>query len=160
MHTIFKGMPDAYAKINGAPPYEDIHGTIYFYSVYEGTVILIEMYGIPPDLENDAGGFFGFHIHEGKECTGTEEDPFADTGMHFNPENRDHPAHAGDLPPVLSNKGNVWMAVYSGRFYPEDVVGRTVVLHGMPDDFKTQPSGNSGPKIACGEIKFWEEISS
>ena len=47
------------------------------------------------------------------------------------------------------------MQVYTGRFMPEDVIGKTVVLHGMPDDFHTQPSGDSGMKIACGEIVPW-----
>lgn len=69
----------------------------------------------------------------------------------------EHPRHAGDLPPVLSNDGTAWMEIYTGRFYPMDVVGRTIVLHEMPDDFKTQPSGDSGMKIACGEIKAWEQ---
>ena len=63
------------------------------------------------------------------------------------------PGIAGDLQPVLSNDGTAWMEIYTGRFYPMDVVGRTIVLHEMPDDFKTQPSGDSGMKIACGEIK-------
>ena len=71
----------------------------------------------------------------------------------------EHPRHAGDLPPVLSNDGTAWMEIYTGRFYPMDVVGRTIVLHEMPDDFKTQPSGDSGMKIACGEIKAWEQES-
>ena len=70
---------------------------------------------------------------------------------------RKHPRHAGDLPPVLSNDGTAWMEIYTGRFYPMDVVGRTIVLHEMPDDFKTQLSGDSGMKIACGEIKAWEQ---
>ncbi len=48
----------------------------------------------------------------------------------------EHPRHAGDLPPVLSNDGTAWMEIYTGRFYPMDVVGRTIVLHEMPDDFK------------------------
>ena len=75
----------------------------------------------------------------------------------YNPEKEEHPRHAGDLPPVLSNDGTAWMEIYTGRFYPMDVVGRTIVLHEMPDDFKTQPSGDSGMKIACGEIKAWEQ---
>ena len=45
------------------------------------------------------------------------------------------------------------MAVYSGRFHPEDVIGRTLVIHLYPDDFQTQPSGDSGMKIACGVIR-------
>lgn len=137
--------------------YPEIHGTIYFYGVYEGTVITVEMYGIPSRLEKETGGFFGFHIHEGGSCSGTPAEPFQNAGTHYNPENTKHPAHAGDLPPVLSNQGNVWMAVYTGRFYPEDVVGRSVILHGGADDFRTQPSGNAGPMIACGEIRFWEK---
>ena len=48
--------------------------------------------------------------------------------------------------------GYAWLQVYTGRFQPEDIIGKTVVLHGMPDDFHTQPSGDSGMKIACGEI--------
>ena len=44
------------------------------------------------------------------------------------------------------------MMVYTTRFFPEKVVGKTVVIHDMPDDFRTQPSGNSGEKIACGQI--------
>ena len=58
----------------------------------------------------------------------------------------------GDLPPLLSDKGTAWMMVYTTRFFPEEVVGKTVVIHDMPDDFRTQPSGNSGEKIACGQI--------
>lgn len=61
----------------------------------------------------------------------------------------------GDLPPLLSTHGAACSAVYTGRFYPDDVVGRTVVIHMNPDDFKTQPSGDSGEMIACGEIHEW-----
>lgn len=63
-----------------------------------------------------------------------------------------HPEHGGDLPPILSDKGTAWMMVYTTRFFTEEVVGKTVVIHDMPDDFRTQPSGNSGEKIACGQI--------
>lgn len=73
-------------------------------------------------------------------------------GAHYNPENTEHPKHAGDLPPLLANNGIAWSAVYTDRFYPEDVVGRTVIIHDMADDFHTQPSGDSGMKMACGEI--------
>lgn len=56
----------------------------------------------------------------------------------------------------MSHNGIAWMEVYTGRFYPEEVIGRTIIIHGMPDDFRSQPSGNSGEKIACGEIMEWE----
>lgn len=45
------------------------------------------------------------------------------------------------------------MMFFTGRFFPEDVAGRTVVIHEMPDDFRSQPSGDSGARIACGKIK-------
>ncbi len=48
------------------------------------------------------------------------------------------------------------MTVYTGRFFPEDVIGRTVIIHEKADDFHTQPSGDAGEMIACGEIKTCE----
>lgn len=157
IYKAIQGLPQAHARIKGSKEYPDIRGNVYLYEVYNGTVLLGELMGIPEELEKKYGGFFGFHIHEGNACTGDSQDPFADTKGHYNPEKEEHPRHAGDLPPVLSNDGTAWMEIYTGRFYPMDVVGRTIVLHEMPDDFKTQPSGDSGMKIACGEIKAWEQ---
>ena len=95
----------------------------------------------------------GFHIHEGPHCRGTADVPFAQAGSHFNPANCPHPAHAGDLPVLLSNHGMAFQMVYTERFTPNDVIGHTVIIHLNPDDYHTQPSGNSGEMIACGEIK-------
>lgn len=59
----------------------------------------------------------------------------------------------GDLPPLLANRGGYAMMIfYTDRFRPREILGRTLVIHDMPDDFRTQPSGNSGMKIACGLI--------
>ncbi len=146
--------PAATAAIKGSRDYAAISGKVDFYNTYGGTIVVAEIKGIPKELEDH---FFGFHIHEGSSCTGNADDPFADTGMHYNPEDKPHPDHAGDLPPLLGNKGTAWMAVYTGRFYPEDVVGKTMVIHSKPDDFRTQPSGDSGVKIACGEIAEWQK---
>ena len=79
-------------------------------------------------------------------------DPFADAGAHYNPHNCRHPYHAGDMPPLFSNGGFAWMAFYTERFKTDEIIGRTVIIHDLSDDFTTQPSGNSGKKIACGEI--------
>lgn len=149
--------PAATAKITGIEAYEGIRGRADFYDTYGGTVMIAEIYGIPKELEDKNGGFYGFHIHEGSSCTGNEEDPLADTGMHYDTGEHAHPGHTGDLPPLISNNGSIWMAVYTGRFYPEDVIGRTIVLHKQADDLHSQPSGNSGEKIACGEIVAWED---
>lgn len=79
--------------------------------------------------------------------------PFPNTGNHYNPDNVPHPEHVGDLPPLLSNNGYAWMSFYTGRVNLNDVIGRSVVIHSMRDDFTSQPSGNSGDKIGCGVIE-------
>ncbi len=145
-------IPAACAVIKGSEKYPDIQGRVDFYDVHGGTVLVARVSGLPEEDMEEHTGFFGFHIHEGNSCTGNGEDPFADTKGHYNPEQVSHPKHAGDLPPLLADHGNAWMSVYTTRFFPEDVVGRTVVIHSMPDDFRTQPSGDSGEKIACGLI--------
>ena len=122
-----------------------LRGTVKFYPVPCGTLVVAEITGLP----KNESGFFAFHIHEGKCCTGKD---FADTGGHFNPCDREHPRHAGDLPPLLSRNGRAFLAVETDRFTPREILGRTVVIHEEPDDFHTQPAGNSGRKIACGEI--------
>ena len=78
---------------------------------------------------------------------------FPNTGNHYNPGNVPHPEHAGDLPPLLSNSGYAWMSFYTSRLNLEDIIGRSLVIHSMADDFTSQPSGNSGDKIGCGVIK-------
>ena len=146
------GMPEAYAQVRGNHENGNIQGNVYFYGVHNGTLVVAEIYGLPNTMEMANGNFYGFHIHEGDSCTGDEKDSFKNTGAHYNPGNEKHPKHAGDLPPLLANDGVAWSVVYTDRFYPEDVIGRTVVIHDMADDFHSQPSGNSGMKIACGEI--------
>lgn len=149
------GAPEAYADIRGTEDYPEIHGRVTFYDVFGGTVVMAEIYGLPDESNEEAGLFFGFHIHEGGSCTGDDSDPLKNTGGHYNPEGMEHPEHAGDLPPLLSTRGAAWLAVYTGRIHPEDVIGKTVVIHLQPDDLHSQPSGDSGEKIACGVIKEW-----
>lgn len=144
-------MPDAFAIISGGSNYPQIEGTVYFFGVHGGTVVTARIKGLP---DNENGNFYGFHIHEGKSC-GNESlgELFKSTGNHYNPQNVSHPEHAGDLPVLMGNNGLAWCEVYTSRFYPEDVIGKTVVIHDMADDYKSQPSGDSGEKIACGEIQ-------
>ena len=157
MLRVIHEMPAAYAVIRGSETFETIQGNVYFYEVYNGTILVGEIFGIPDEVEKESGGFLGFHIHEGGSCTGSPEEAFAFAGGHLNPEKEPHPKHQGDLPPLLSHRGIAWMEVYTGRFYPEDVIGKTIIIHDCPDDFRTQPSGGSGRKIACGEIEGWEK---
>lgn len=141
----------AYAKLSGAKGFEAIHGEVFFRQTPHGVLITAAVHGLPAQQKNDKFGVFGFHIHEGTECDKSGD--FSKTLGHFNPSNTAHPYHAGDLPPLFSNSGNAYMQVLTDRFRLDEVIGRTVVIHSAPDDFKTQPSGNSGNKIACGVIK-------
>lgn len=128
-------------------------GVVYFYPVADGTLVRAEITGLPTANMACEKEIFGFHIHEGGSCTGDEADPFKNAGGHYNPEKCPHPAHVGDLPPLFGNGGLAWCAFYTDRFTPAQVVGKTVIIHDKPDDFKTQPSGDAGTKIACGKIK-------
>lgn len=153
MTDFMKQIPDAYARIQGISNDSTINGKICFYEVHGGTIVTAEVYDLPENEKQMIGSFFGFHIHEGTTCSGDEDDPLKNTGGHYNPTKMEHPNHAGDMIPLLSVGKKAWSSFYTGRFYPEDVIGRTVVIHAMPDDFRTQPSGDSGEKIACGVIK-------
>lgn len=150
-----KENPAAYAVIKGSKKYPNIKGRAAFYDTYGGTVVVVSVYGLTQKTEENSGGFHGFHIHEGGACSGNAHNEFANAKGHYNPGGLPHPDHAGDLPPLLSSNGTAWMAVYTNRFYPEDVVGRTVIIHEAADDFRTQPSGDAGEMIACGEIVSW-----
>ncbi|NBH15225.1 superoxide dismutase family protein [Lachnospiraceae bacterium] len=145
-------MPAAYAEITGNPGNGEITGIVRFYSVNDGVLVNAEIYGLPISTETCGPDIFGFHIHEGNSCTGTNDDPYANVGAHYNPSYCPHPAHMGDMPPLFGNSGSAWMMYFTDRFTIADIINKTVIIHSNPDDFTTQPSGNSGNKIACGTI--------
>ena len=146
--------PDAVARVSGAPGYPELRGEILFWQTRRGVLVLAQVSGLPPQGCGTCDQpVFAMHIHAGGSCTGTQEDPFSDTDGHFNPGGCEHPAHAGDLPPLFSNNGLAWNAVLTNRFTVRAVLGRTVIIHAGRDDFTTQPAGNAGAKIACGVIR-------
>lgn len=149
--TLKQKYPFAVAKITGSAEYPEIEGEVWFYQTDDGVLVAADIENLPK--QNVCGGVFGFHIHEGNCCCGNEQDSFADTKGHYNPNGCPHPYHAGDLPPLFANDGEAWMAVLTNRFTLNEILSRTVVVHDKPDDFTTQPSGNSGRKIACGIIQ-------
>ena len=144
--------PSATAYVRGNRDYPDIIGIVRFYQTDQGVLTLAEISGLPQSNAQCAGRFFGFHIHEGPSCTGNDKDPFADALTHYNPYGCSHPYHAGDLPPILGNRGVSLSMCMTDRFSVREIIGKTVIIHDRPDDFTTQPSGNSGQKIACGKI--------
>lgn len=136
----------AIALIRGGNSAPEIMGMVKFYQKRSYVLVVADISGLP---HSDAG-FFGFHIHEGANCGGMD---FSNTKGHYNPNNTPHPMHAGDLPPLILCGTNAHLSFSTDRFNVSDIIGRTVVIHNMPDDFTSQPSGNSGEKIACGIIK-------
>lgn len=136
--------PCAKTIIKGSEAYPDIHGEVLFFQEKNTVLIHAAICGLP---RNDSG-FYGFHIHEGTDC----DSGFQNTGGHLNLKENSHPSHMGDLPPLLSYNGNAFMTVKTNRFTVRDIIGRTVIIHYRADDFRTQPSGDSGEKIACGTI--------
>lgn len=154
LNTMLYEKPAAYAFIDGSDAYPEVHGMVRFYPVADGVLVNAELYELPVSTPICSSNIFGFHIHDGRSCTGNAKDPFADAGLHFNPGGCQHPAHAGDMMPLFANyEGFAWYCYLSKRFKWGDILGRAVIVHDMPDDFHTQPSGNSGIKIACGIVK-------
>lgn len=146
----FTAAPDAVAHIRGEKDYSRISGKVRFYQRPRGVLVVADLQGLPIS----GTGFFAFHIHEGTICAG---DGFPDTGGHYTPTGARHPRHAGDLPPLLAYGDRAHLAVMTDRFRVSDILGRTVIVHSDPDDFRSQPAGNPGAKIACGVIrKRWQ----
>lgn len=150
---MFQFSNSAKALIKGNSNYPNISGIVYFKENRNGVIITAKVDGLPESSNNCKGRFFGFHIHNGNSCSGTILDEFANTGTHYNPNNCMHPFHKGDLPPLLENNGHAYMQVLVNKFKIKDILGKTIIIHDSPDDFTSQPSGNSGNKIACGIIK-------
>lgn len=143
----------AQAEIYGSEAYPKVKGYARFAATGKGTLVTIAVSGLPYTGEKCEKPFFALHIHGGGSCTGNENAPFANAGTHYNPDGCPHPAHAGDLPPLISAKGRAAMSFLTDGFTPAEIIGKTIVIHRNPDDFTTQPAGNSGAKIACGEIR-------
>jgi Cu-Zn family superoxide dismutase len=128
-------------------------GEATFEQVGDKVRVVVFVQGLKPGQEH------GMHIHEGSDCSGDA----MGAGGHFNPYGKPHghpksaDRHAGDLPSLKANKEGranvqVDMDVITLRPGKANIIGRALVIHAEPDDFKTQPTGNSGARIACGVI--------
>ena len=103
-------------------------------------------------------GLHGLHIHAIGSCVSPD---FASAGGHFNPLGVPHGAHAGDLPDLIVTPGGIGHMITTSagfRLLPGplsifDGDGAALIIHANPDDHVTNPSGNSGPRIACGAIQ-------
>jgi Cu-Zn family superoxide dismutase len=128
-------------------------GTVMFHAQGDGVYIHARVSGLKPDQEH------GFHIHEKGDCTSGDG---MGTGGHFNPGGKPHgppdgERHAGDLPALKADASGraelrvvaKGLAIGSG---PNDIVGKGLIVHAQPDDYRTQPTGNAGARIACAVI--------
>jgi Cu-Zn family superoxide dismutase len=130
-----------------------VSGTVTFVEQADGVQVQAEISGLAP-------GSHGFHVHEFGDCSAADA---SSAGAHFNPT---HKPHAGPDTPErhLGDMGNV-QADASGKATlkyvdhqisltndERSVIGRSVVVHEKADDLKSQPSGDSGARIACGVI--------
>ena len=151
--SILRGRPQAAANLTGSASYPGMAGTVSFYRTDGGVIVLAVVSGLPQSEAPCQARIIGFHIHEGSDCAGNMDDPFADAMSHYDPGGCKHPHHAGDLPPLFGNDGYALSLFLTDRFSVDEVIGRTIIIHDHPDDFTTQPSGNSGTKVACGVIR-------
>jgi Cu-Zn family superoxide dismutase len=146
------------AQVMGGPLAPNIRGTVIFQDVPGGTEVIVEFQGLPPYKPAANGnapvGPLGFHLHENGTCeVGNGAEPFAAAGAHWNPANQPHGNHAGDFPVIFSNNGYARMSFFTNKFNAEQVVGKSVIIHENPDDYRTQPSGASGRRLACGVVQ-------
>lgn len=138
--------PDAVARVRGGEDAPQLCGEARFYQECGAVLVVADICGMPL---HSVTGFFALHIHEGGSCGGEN---FVRTGGYYNPQDTTHPNHAGDLPPLMRCGSGAFLAVRTDRFCVREIIGKTVVIHDGPDDFRSQPAGNAGSKIACGFI--------
>ena len=111
------------------------------------------------DIENLKPGKHGFHLHEKGDCSAADA---ASAGAHFNPTKQHHGGpmtaehHNGDLGNIEADASGKAHIQWKGKMSlsgADSIVGKSVVVHEKEDDLKTDPSGNSGARIACGVIE-------
>ena len=130
-------------------------GNVTFTQSGDKVRVTAQISGLRPGAEH------GFHVHEKGDCSSGDG---MSAGGHFNPAGKGHgnyhaggDRHAGDLPNLKADgSGNAaasfevsGLSVGSGA---ADVVGKGLIVHRDPDDYKSQPAGNAGPRLACAVI--------
>jgi Cu-Zn family superoxide dismutase len=131
-------------------------GELQFTAAAGGVNVTGQLTGLPPGSEH------GFHLHERGDCSAPDA---KSAGEHFNPDSAPHGGptaaarHLGDLPNVKADDagGAAVDGTIAGATLrdggPHDLVGKAVIVHAKVDDYTTQPSGNSGDRIACGIVQ-------
>ncbi len=118
-------------------------------------MVTAEISGLKPNAEH------GFHVHEKGDCSSGDG---MSAGGHFNPLGKPHghhansERHAGDMPNLRADANGratlqVELDLITVADGPASVVGKGLIVHRDPDDYKSQPVGNAGPRIACAVIQ-------
>ncbi|MEJ6006529.1 superoxide dismutase family protein [Paucibacter sp. AS339] len=130
-----------------------VSGLVVFHQMDGHLMAHVKLRGLEPMSVH------GFHVHEKSSCASAD---FTSAGGHFNPDGKPHgeqsgERHAGDMPNLTADAQGLvdqkimlhGVTLAAGE---RSIDGRTVIVHAAADDYKTQPTGNSGPRIACGLI--------
>ena len=132
-------------------------GSVNLTQTPRGVLVNVSVKGLPP-------GEHAFHVHAVGKC----EAPFTSAGGHFNPDSKKHGlmaaegAHAGDMPNLhIPQSGELTVEVLNANITLEkgkpnsvyDADGSAIVIHAGKDDYKTDPTGDAGGRIACGVIE-------
>ncbi|MCW7540628.1 superoxide dismutase family protein [Aquabacterium sp. A7-Y] len=129
-------------------------GSVTFEQHGDHVMVTAKISGLAPNQEH------GFHVHEKGDCSSPDA---LSAGGHFNPLGKPHGQengpehHAGDMPNLKADANGVatatfhvsGMAVGSGA---TDIIGRGLIVHAKPDDYRSQPVGNAGARLACAVI--------
>lgn len=127
-------------------------GEVLLTQTPHGTLLHARLTGLP-------AGAHAFHVHAVGKC----EPPFKSAGGHFNPDGKMHGIHAeggmhvGDMPNIhVPESGALEIEVLNARLILDESLfdgdGAAIVIHEGPDDYKSDPAGAAGPRIACGVI--------
>jgi len=134
----------------------EVTGEVEFHQRGDKVYVYVDVRGLKPGQEH------GFHVHEKGDCSSGDG---MSAGGHFNPDGVAHghgqpgdTGHAGDMPNLKADAAGTAhaafemskMTVADGKF---SIIGRGLIVHRDPDDYKSQPVGNAGPRLACAVIK-------
>lgn len=130
-----------------------VKGKVNFTAVEDGVRVVADIEGLTP-------GEHGFHIHEHGDCSAPDA---TSAGGHFNPTHKKHGSpedtdrHVGDLGNILADQNGIAHLDRVDKVIslngPNSIIGKSIIIHEKADDFKSQPTGNAGGRVACGVIK-------